>query len=70
MPVPPKFPFHKVTCMSCGWSYVSVQISDVISAPYKCGRCGATPLTHSVPTAAQVAMAKPAEFILYLIRQM
>lgn len=67
MPVAPKFPFHKVTCTSCGWSHISVQRSDVILAPDVCGQCGGEKLKHSKPGIVESMRAQPVAFARFLL---
>jgi hypothetical protein len=67
MPIAPKFPFHKVTCTSCGWSHISVQRSDVIFGPSVCGKCGCADLTHSEPSLVEATLALPMESARYAL---
>lgn len=68
MPVAPQLPFLQVTCPACGWSHISVQRSDVITAPRVCSKCGEDHLGHSVPSSIDVMLALPKELLGWMAR--
>lgn len=56
--IPPRNPYMKFVCAACGWSFVSVQRSDVIVGPTQCERCGSDGLeiqaSHALEMVASV----------------
>lgn len=60
MPIPA--PPVRTTCQDCGWTKITVQQSDVLIRPVRCGRCHSTNLRHQM-------VSGPARPLLDLLRR-
>lgn len=67
MPIAPKNPFRKFTCLACGWSIVTYQPSDAMYRPYVCQKCGGKQLDLSTAGAIESFQAYPKQFLKRLL---
>lgn len=62
MPLPPRNPFMKFTCQSCGWSEITYERSDCILGVNCCAKCQARDMKMSAANPLESAVAFPLEF--------
>lgn len=61
--IPPRNPYMKFACAACGWSFVSVQRSDVIVGPTQCERCRSDDLEIQASHALEMVASVAAQFL-------
>jgi len=62
MPLPPRNPFKKFTCQSCGWSEITYQPSDCILSVNCCKKCQSEDMKMFSANPIESAAAFPLEF--------